>query len=345
MLATPPQTGCGVSDGRCADWEGPERIDVSVVIPTFNRPEMLRRAVGSALSQRGVRFEVVVSSDDGELPAWLVELAERDGRVRAVVNPGRQGQVSNLNHGIAAARGEWIKPLYDDDELEPGCLAAMVEVGERLDVVLVRGLARHCVHGRVRRVDGSLGETRLDGAEALAAHYAQEIEIGVPSQVLVRRWAAMRAPMEEVEGVEVGVDWWWYVRLMAVGDIALLDRVVATEHQGHETVTSSRGVERMFWELRLLRKRLRREGLVAGRLPSERVIEGMDRVLEAACLVRGGNVLRGLRAAAGVWRPGAWWMAVSVVARRWRERRIGAGRRNRGGAEAKALARASAYGR
>ena len=50
------------------------------------------------------------------------EFADRvaaiDPRVRVTANPGPHGQAANINHAMSLARGEWIKPLHDDDELD-----------------------------------------------------------------------------------------------------------------------------------------------------------------------------------------------------------------------------------
>ena len=112
----------------------------SVVIPTHRRPELLRRAVASALAQRGVRgeVEVVVVVDDvddalaAESARAVADLAA-DGRVR-IIRPDRRplGNGGARNAGVAAARGRWCALLDDDDEWAPGKLAAQLEEAEKL---------------------------------------------------------------------------------------------------------------------------------------------------------------------------------------------------------------------
>jgi glycosyltransferase involved in cell wall biosynthesis len=94
---------------------------VSVIIPTYNRAEMVREAVASVLAQTCRDFEVVVVDDastDGTAAA-LAEYAE----VQVLRHPRRRGVAAARNTGIQAARGEWLAFLDSDDLWLPEKLA------------------------------------------------------------------------------------------------------------------------------------------------------------------------------------------------------------------------------
>jgi glycosyltransferase involved in cell wall biosynthesis len=96
--------------------------EVSVVIPTRNRPELAARAVSSALAQTFGDLEVVVVVDgpDGVTVSGLSQLG--DERVRVIELP-EQGKAPNArNQGVLAARGRWVGLLDDDDEWLPAKL-------------------------------------------------------------------------------------------------------------------------------------------------------------------------------------------------------------------------------
>lgn len=95
---------------------------VSVVIPTRGRPELLERALRSALAQthRPIEIVVVVDGPDAETVALLRSMAE--DRIRMIENPTPLGGPAARNVGIRAARGEWIALLDDDDEWLPAKL-------------------------------------------------------------------------------------------------------------------------------------------------------------------------------------------------------------------------------
>lgn len=95
---------------------GSHRPIVSVIIPTANRPEMLKRAVRSALEQDIDAVEVIVVIDGSE-PNTVAELRLfGDSRLRVIEVGTRRGGGFARNVGIMHARGDWIALLDDDDE-------------------------------------------------------------------------------------------------------------------------------------------------------------------------------------------------------------------------------------
>ena len=113
---------------------------ISVILPTRDRPELLDRAVASVLAQTDADFELIVVDNNSSTPpldpATSPFLA--DPRIRIVRNPEAQNASQARNAGLAAATGEWISYLDDDDEYAPGklsrCLARAL--AEKANLVL-----------------------------------------------------------------------------------------------------------------------------------------------------------------------------------------------------------------
>lgn len=100
---------------------------VSVVIPTHNRHGLLTLTLKTVLWQRNVDLEVIVV-DDGSTDGTSVSLEGLgDRRVRLVRHETPQGVSTARNHGIDAARGEWIAFLDDDDLWAPNKLALQLQ--------------------------------------------------------------------------------------------------------------------------------------------------------------------------------------------------------------------------
>jgi glycosyltransferase involved in cell wall biosynthesis len=97
---------------------GMPRLDVSVVIPTYNRAALVARAVRSALATLEDGDEVIVP-DDGSTDGTAAALLEFGPRVRHLALPHR-GAGPTRNAGIAAARGPLVAFLDSDDEWLPG---------------------------------------------------------------------------------------------------------------------------------------------------------------------------------------------------------------------------------
>src|SRR6202522_3854408 len=104
-------------------------VTVSAVIPTRGRPELLRRAVRSALAQtlRDIEVLVVIDGPDPVTQAVLQELVQQDGRLRVLTLPCSVGGSDARNRGVDAAAGEWVAFLDDDDEWLPGKLQAQLD--------------------------------------------------------------------------------------------------------------------------------------------------------------------------------------------------------------------------
>jgi glycosyltransferase involved in cell wall biosynthesis len=92
---------------------------VSAVIPTRNRPELVRRAVCSALSQTYPNLEIVVVVDGIDTATVETLEALNESRVRIVALTENVGGGEARNIGVHEARGEWIALLDDDDEWLP----------------------------------------------------------------------------------------------------------------------------------------------------------------------------------------------------------------------------------
>lgn len=105
--------------------------DVSVLIPTFRRPDSFVRAVRSVFAQRGVgAFEIaaVDNSPEGSALATFRQLeAEAPVAFRWTHEP-KPGVAQARNAALALAQGELVAWLDDDEEASPDWLASLIAV-------------------------------------------------------------------------------------------------------------------------------------------------------------------------------------------------------------------------
>src|SRR5688572_20611263 len=94
---------------------------VSVVVPTYRRPDLLARCLGALLRQSWppADYEVIVADDAAEeATRRLVESLDTSGlRLQYVPVLGRHGPAAARNVGWRAARGEII--AFTDDDCIP----------------------------------------------------------------------------------------------------------------------------------------------------------------------------------------------------------------------------------
>ena len=94
---------------------------ISAVIPTRDRAALLARALASVFAQTRKPAEVVVADDGStdETPALLAELAKTAPVPLVVIRQDNRGAAAARNAGIAAAKGELLAFLDDDDRWLP----------------------------------------------------------------------------------------------------------------------------------------------------------------------------------------------------------------------------------
>lgn len=105
---------------------------VSIGVPTYKRPDMLRRALRSIAIQDFGEIEVIVGDNDTESDAASQVVAEFKSSIpnleycKHAVNIGG---TANFMHCLAEARGQYFMWLADDDELQgAGYIRSLVAV-------------------------------------------------------------------------------------------------------------------------------------------------------------------------------------------------------------------------
>lgn len=92
---------------------------ISVIIPTYNRAALVKRAIESVLAQTYSRLEIVVVDDASSDDTANVINSMRDGRIRYLPQQENAGASTSRNIGVQAATGEYVAYLDSDDTWEP----------------------------------------------------------------------------------------------------------------------------------------------------------------------------------------------------------------------------------
>lgn len=209
---------------------------VSVVIPSYQRHEVVVRAVKSALEQTLAPVEVIVSNDgaDAEKGRLLAELG--DERVRFVEGPRRRSASATRNFGVQQARGDWVALLDDDDVWLPGKLEAQFAALERsaLEEAILAGV-------EVVYADAERRHVRPSGVVPSGVPVSDVLFSGYggahTSTLLAPRWAFEKYPFEEE--LERHEDWSWM--LQAGQELGL---VVAPEEVCERHLAPGEGLSR-----------------------------------------------------------------------------------------------------
>ncbi|UWG52008.1 Glycosyl transferase family 2 [Halalkaliarchaeum sp. AArc-CO] len=199
---------------------------VSVVIPTYNRPELLTRAVESALTQTYEKIEIVVVDDGSDIPARKT-LSQYNTSVRIIThNENRGGSVAR-NTGIRCSRGKYIAFLDDDDVWESNKISKQVSKFESCDSEV--GL----VYCWIRRTDTD-GQTILVKNSKNNGKVTTDILlqnfVGSYSSVMVKRQVIDEAGLPDVQ-FERWQDREWYLRLSHICEFEYVPEILVTQEK------------------------------------------------------------------------------------------------------------------
>jgi len=109
---------------------------VSVILPTYNRAELLPRALRSVLAQSYADYEVLVVDNGSTDATASLAGAFADPRIRWLRVETR-GASAARNAAISVALGEWVAFLDDDDEWEPTFLDRQLATAAESGAVVV----------------------------------------------------------------------------------------------------------------------------------------------------------------------------------------------------------------
>ena len=201
---------------------------VSAVIPTHNRPQLVCRAVRSALNQTYVNLEVIVIIDgpEPETRRMLEDLQEP--RMRVIELQKNMGISEVRNIGAREARGEWISFLSDDDEWLPHKIERQTEALAPFDPCTNFVACRYETRGTVYRRTLPRSFPKLQ--ENLSEYIYCRSE-SINSGSLIRRDLIVSFPY--VRGLQINEDSDWLLRVHAANRLGIkcVDETLAIIHQ------------------------------------------------------------------------------------------------------------------
>jgi glycosyltransferase involved in cell wall biosynthesis len=220
---------------------------VSVVIPCYNRREIISRAIRSVLGQTILPIEIIIV-DDGSTDGSS-RVARSFGDPVKVIEQPNCGAATARNRGIRAARGDWIAFIDSDDEWHQEKLQLQIAAAERFPDAglvfcdtLVRNKNETLIPSRFA-LGGLFGtETELDG---LFAAYDQSLFVRmlsrsrvITSAVMVRRGLTELQFPEHIWGSE---DWALWLKLALRYRFVSVNQVLVTMHQQGDNISARKG--------------------------------------------------------------------------------------------------------
>ena len=200
-------------------------MDVSVVIPTYNRREMVTEAVKSVLAQRDASIELIVV-DDGSTDGTVEQLSEFD-EIK-LIRTDRRGPAGARNRGVAVADAPLIAFLDSDDLWMPDKLHRQLSF-MRAHPELALSQTEEIWIRNGRRVNPGLRHRKRSGdifVESLRTCLVS------PSAVIMKTDLFRRLGGFD-EDLEAAEDYDLWLRISIDHQIGLLDQPLVSRHAGH----------------------------------------------------------------------------------------------------------------
>jgi glycosyltransferase involved in cell wall biosynthesis len=121
--------------------------DVSIIIPTRNRPEIFQRALRCALDQTHPAAEIIVADNSTNDETEQVVKANSHKTIRYIRTDENLGMLGNWYSTVDEAQSPWLKFCFDDDWIDPTFIERTLEVATPQTQVVVTGGLVHMPQG------------------------------------------------------------------------------------------------------------------------------------------------------------------------------------------------------
>ncbi|MHB2149826.1 glycosyltransferase family 2 protein [Calditrichota bacterium LG25] len=258
-------------------------MKISVIIPVYNRPQMVKRAIESVLAQTEAAHEILVINDGStdETPRIL----EKFGKRITVINQAHKGVSAARNTGIRLARGEWIALLDSDDEWLPEKLAMAREFHESHPQYLIFQSQEIWIrHGK--RVNPKKKHQKYGGWI-----FRQSLPLCIvsPSAVVIHQSVFKKVGLFD-ENFPVCEDYDLWLRVARLFPIGLDSRAGIVKYGGHEDQLS-----RKYWGMDYYRVLAIEKHLKENNLPPDLRQAALEEILKKLQVLISGYQKRGRR--------------------------------------------------
>lgn len=231
---------------------------ISIIIPLYNKGELVRCALASVAAQDFSDYEVVIV-DDGSTDNSVAE-AQRFieeagmGNVR-IVAQANAGVGAARNRGIGEARGEYVTFLDADDTWSPVHLNALANLAANYPAcnVFATNYENMLPDGKV--IPNRLSKVGFEGGTGVIDNYFEMAAASNPPlwtcAVMVRKDAIAQISGFPV-GIKSGEDLLTWARLAARGDIAYDLNPTAVYHRGYSNPRPPERADEVGHQLEIL---------------------------------------------------------------------------------------------
>lgn len=256
---------------------------ISVIVPVYNRPELLEKAVLSVLSQTYRDFQLIIVDDcsSDSTPDIIRRLAETDSRIVPVFLRKHRGNPGAVrNEGVRRACGKYIAFLDSDDVWEEEKLALQLPLMEKYRFVHTgekwMRLGKEVSQRSMKfRREGDIFEDALE-----------KCFVGPSTVMMEKKLFAEKGGFDPT--LEICEDYEFWLRITATENVGYLDKRLTVKQAGEWEQLSVKYGQIEIFRIKALEKLLKK-GFFSGdkKTKAEAVFRSKCSIYAAGCRKRG----------------------------------------------------------
>ena len=208
----------------------PPNPKVSVIISTYNRADLLFRAINSVLAQTFTDFELIVVDDCSTDTTQEVIRKFTDPRIHAIRHENNAGGSVTRNTGITYAKGKYLAFLDDDDEWLESKLTRQARILDESEP----GVA--LVYTWFDFIDEPSRNRRIGSRSAMSGDISENMlgwEMPAPTSTYMVRAEAARQIGGFDETLPIAQDLDFLIRISMQWRVAVVKDVLMLMYKGH----------------------------------------------------------------------------------------------------------------
>ena len=256
-------------------------MEISLIIPTYNRCSLLKRALDSVFEQSRKPDEIIVV-DDGSTDNTAEMLADEFPQL-SIIRQSNKGVCAARNAGIQQAQGEWIALLDSDDTWQAEKLAIQLgalqqspgtKVCHTEEIWIRKGVRVNAMH-KHKKAGGWIFKQCLP----LCAMS--------PSSIMIHRSVFDDVGLFD-ESLPACEDYDLWLRISAKYPVLFIDQPLINKYGGHEDQLSHK-----YWGMDRFRIQALEKIISQGDLSGENKQDAIQMLVKKALIFRNGALKRG----------------------------------------------------
>ena len=256
--------------------------EISVIIPTYNRCDLLKRAINSVIKQTITPKEIIVV-DNGSTDQTYQMVSSLFPEINYFIEKKR-GVSAARNKGILESKSKWIAFLDSDDAWKP------TKLEKQMEYSLFNQDKYRIIHTdetwyRNKKFLNQLKKHKKSGGNI----FKNSLQLCCisPSSVVLKKQIFEEYGLFD-ENLEVCEDYDMWIRITSKEEVGFLDSPLVSKYGGHSDQLSKK-----FWGMDRFRIKSLEKNLKNEHFSKSQKINVLDTLIEKLTIVSGGALKRG----------------------------------------------------